>query len=324
MLNFSKTPIILKIITKKTTKKTAINTESLLVFLFLVLFTNELFGQQIIKQSSNLIDKTVCVIGDSGTGKEQQHQVAKALVKQNCDLIIHLGDIIYPRGIKNSNDPEFQEKFYLPYKDIINQAKAPQFHIILGNHDYDGNSESWLKLHHAKNYIFYPSPYYIEEYTNVCLFFVDGTPFHRLNLFKAWKQFKFFKHFFQNKNKCKFTMALNHYPYLSSGKHGDASWIMKWVYEKLFVGHVDLIISGHDHHLAHEGVVNGTHLFISGAAGKLRNVNSNRALFTVSTPGYIAIRYLIKDKEVQAGINIMDSKNNVIYSKTVIGKGLRN
>lgn len=328
MLSFSKIPITLKITTSLFNKNSFIPPDLLLITsLVTIVFCPLVYAQKIINHQRSLVDKKICVIGDSGSGYKQQYSVAHALKKAACDEIIHLGDIIYPKGIKDTEDIEFQEKFYLPYKPLIEDSPQTKFHLILGNHDYDGNPNAWKDLAKKYDFLTHPSSYFIENYQDICMFFMDGTVFYRLKLLKAWRQYQFFKNFFKDNREriksCKLSFLFNHYPYMSSGKHGDASWPMKWLYKELFVGNIDIMISGHDHHLSHEGEVLGTQLFISGAAGKLRPVNPERAKFTISTPGFMVITFFKTHNSLSAIVKIINSENKILYSTEIKGKGIR-
>ena len=80
---------------------------------------------------------TFAAFGDSGKGNEGQKQVADAVVakckKDGCDFIMLLGDNIYNSGVDSVNDPQWQEKFEIPYKDL-----DVVFKPALGNHDNGG------------------------------------------------------------------------------------------------------------------------------------------------------------------------------------------
>ena len=39
-----------------------------------------------------------------------QKQAAKALANEKCNSIYIVGDIIYPKGLKNKNEPQLREK----------------------------------------------------------------------------------------------------------------------------------------------------------------------------------------------------------------------
>lgn len=66
--------------------------------------------------------------GDSGIGSNTQAKLAKRMVAQRPDVVIHTGDLIYPAGAEKDYVPNF----YRPYHDLIASAI---FMPSLGNHD---------------------------------------------------------------------------------------------------------------------------------------------------------------------------------------------
>lgn len=112
-------------------------------------------------QNANTI--TFYALGDWGTGYVKQEPVAIALErniakiapnKKAAPFVIELGDNIYESGLpyhKNSdaliyawNDPEvfnlLENTFGQVYQRVTYDNKHVIFHVIPGNHDYDGNS----------------------------------------------------------------------------------------------------------------------------------------------------------------------------------------
>ncbi|MDF1693693.1 MAG: metallophosphoesterase [Zhongshania sp.] len=77
------------------------------------------------------------LLGDSGSGSEGAYAVGKAVAKvcaaKGCDLVLGLGDNIYESGVSSALDPQFEEKFELPFAPI----DLP-FYFVLGNHDNSG------------------------------------------------------------------------------------------------------------------------------------------------------------------------------------------
>lgn len=76
-----------------------------------------------------------CALGDSGeehkggeTANDEQRAVAKALEAAKPAVVVHTGDVIYPRGQASGLDPLFFE----PYAATL--ARVP-FFCCLGNHD---------------------------------------------------------------------------------------------------------------------------------------------------------------------------------------------
>src|SRR5262249_30345539 len=70
--------------------------------------------------------------GDSGNGSNTQRAVAETMIAAKPDLIIHLGDLIYPNG----SAEDFRRNFFDPYRELL--ARVP-FMPSLGNHDVATN-----------------------------------------------------------------------------------------------------------------------------------------------------------------------------------------
>ncbi|MDQ3958266.1 MAG: metallophosphoesterase, partial [Actinomycetota bacterium] len=73
------------------------------------------------------------VVGDFGTGDENQYDVAERMCSWRADngfdFVFTTGDNIYPDG-----DPDlFEEEFYEPYDCLLSDGVG--FHAVLGNHD---------------------------------------------------------------------------------------------------------------------------------------------------------------------------------------------
>ena len=85
-------------------------------------------------------------LGDTGTGDDGQLMVADAMKakcnRDGCAFAVLLGDNIYESGPTSVDDPQWDEKFEVPYADL-----DMPFYAVLGNHDYgdtDGkNGDLW-------------------------------------------------------------------------------------------------------------------------------------------------------------------------------------
>ena len=73
------------------------------------------------------------VIGDSGTGDNNQYRLAKVFTEMHqrfaYEFVLMMGDNMY--GSENARD--FQRKFEIPYKSVLD--KGVKFYASLGNHD---------------------------------------------------------------------------------------------------------------------------------------------------------------------------------------------
>ena len=69
------------------------------------------------------------VFGDSGTGSDEQKQVAARMAaEQNVSLVVHTGDVVYDWG----SYPHYQQKYFDIYRTQL--LRVP-FALCLGNHD---------------------------------------------------------------------------------------------------------------------------------------------------------------------------------------------
>lgn len=206
-----------------------------------------------------------CLIGDSGTGSSRQLSVAQALHNENCDQVFILGDIIYPNGIKNENDPELSKKFFYPYARLSSSGVT----IILGNHDYQGSVKAWRKISKTSPWVFHPHSYFLQKFNDTCFIILDSNLYSRPWLLtSAFRQMKWIASIQNDLRECRHKIALAHHPYLSPKGHRPAKGFLKHFYEDKIIGKMDMLITGHDHILADMGESNGTRLLISGAGGR--------------------------------------------------------
>ncbi|MFN8369744.1 MAG: metallophosphoesterase [Bacteriovoracaceae bacterium] len=279
-------------------------------------------GKKPLPQSLAIIKKDplpdgyrICLMGDMGTGYNEQAMVANALFKEDCDQVRMLGDIIYEAGLKDANDKQFTTKFYKPYKAFIEASNPIPLYIALGNHDYGGNPGAWFDL--AKKYpaIKFPDYYYAESHDDVCFVSFDSN---------AWfdEQTKWMQKIKPELDKtCKLSFAFAHHPYLNAGEHGDA------VEEKDFldtnvIGKFTFYFAGHDHSLQDEGDLKGTRLIVSGAGGnglypflKKPIVFGDDKIY-----GYVVLDILRNENKLSAHykfVGVNDTVTKVVFENTI-------
>ena len=249
-----------------------------------ILISCEMPGEENFRPGKVTIEKRlpqghkVCVIGDSGKKSIGQELVAQALNQEGCDQIRHTGDIIYPNGLSDADDPEFNERFYHYYKPLMD--KGVPFYMSMGNHDYHKKPDAWLELAKRFDMIKFPSRYYLNIYGDLCFLMIDTNA--RLISQMSWmKELKE-----QYSNTCKGILAFGHHPRYSSGKHGNAKFFIKEFLKRSIEGEVHAYFAGHEHNQEDYGKVNGTHFFVSGGAGEARKLKKTPPLWAQSSLGY--------------------------------------
>jgi len=242
----------------------------------------------------NVFGQNVCFVGDTGRGTADQYKVVKAMAFSGCKTVFHLGDVIYEKGISSAEDPLLLSRFMAPNALLF--AKGVPFYMELGNHDYAGNELAWLEV--AKKYplVKYPKQFHEVKIGDYCFVGIDLD-------FGGKEQ----KQFVDKKRDC-IRVAYGHYPYKSSGEHGNA-WFMRWFFLKRHIfGQYDFYVSGHDHQLSDEGVFDGTRQLISGAGASTRILVKKPKIW-----GSSQIGFLLLDTDTHQW-HFIDEKNHILHS----------
>ncbi len=201
------------------------------------------------------------VIGDSGSGKKEQHELARVLhrIRERFpyEFVLMLGDNLYGR----ERPKDFEEKFETPYKPILDAGV--KFYATLGNHD-EASVQQRYKLFNMGGERYYS----FKPKDGVRFFALDSNYMDKPQL--EWLQ----KELANSGSDWK--IAFFHHPLYASGMHGsDKS--LRAILEPLFVANdVSVVFSGHEHFYERTKPQRGIYYFVSGGAGKLRKGDIDR------------------------------------------------
>ncbi len=205
---------------------------------------------------------TFAVVGDSGTGSKAQRAVADLMERMQPDLILHTGDVVYPKG----DDADYDPKFFAPYRRII--GGVPVF-PSLGNHDVETkNGAPYLdNFHLPHNEHEDTGRYYSFDWGNAHFVALDselyyddggGDPERQ----KAWLD----RDLGQTRQSWKFVFF--HRPPYSSSEHG-SDLVVREDLEPILARHgVDVVFSGHDHDYERTVQIKGVIYVVTGGGGK--------------------------------------------------------
>jgi hypothetical protein len=194
------------------------------------------------------------VIGDTGTGTEQQKELARVMTQYHdafpYEFVLMMGDNMY--GAEKAAD--FKKKFEDVYRGLLD--RKVKFYATLGNHD---ESNQRFYEHFNLNG---------EEYIN---FKKGNVSFYSLNSnYMDKKQVKWMEEKLAADNSEWKIAFMHHPPYSSGGKHGSSTGVRE-VVEPIFLKHnVNVVLAGHEHFYERIKPQKGIYYFISGAGGKLR------------------------------------------------------
>jgi len=241
-------------------------------------------------------------IGDSGSGSDGAYAVGQAMADvcdakrgaenapelPGCDFVIGLGDNIYESGVTSVDDPQFEEKFELPFEPV----DLP-FYLVLGNHDntgyVGGDGAGNARGEFQVDYTYFdgrlsdrwimPDRYFQQDAGEtadgvplISLFALDSNPiaggFADADLDYAYHTYGINQLNWTvsaiGGSQAEFKIGLAHHPYLSNGSHGNAgnydgvpSEILpvlagdRWraFMEEAVCDKADFFFAGHDHDL---------------------------------------------------------------------------
>lgn len=267
-------------------------------------FTSEL---QIIKKSNNFL-----VLGDFGRNgefyqKEVATQMSKTASTIDADFVVTVGDNFYPNGVASTQDPQWEKSF----EDIYDQHSLHEdWHVCLGNHDYNGNIQAQIDYSKVSRRWKLPSNYYkeiiaLEDGSKALLLFVDTSPFIK-NYYSKGNEIEenvkkqdtvaqknwIVDNLKNSGSDVKWKIVVGHHPMYSGGKRKDNKDTkdIEKLFEPIFEEYkVDAYLCGHEHDLQVIKPKNRyTVQFLSGTGCTIRPTGiTDGTLFAVSEPGFM-------------------------------------
>ncbi|OGS12735.1 MAG: hypothetical protein A2234_00390 [Elusimicrobia bacterium RIFOXYA2_FULL_58_8] len=189
--------------------------------------------------------------GDSGSGSEEQLQVAARMDQFRTDFVLHTGDLV-----ESGLDTDADGQYFTPYAALL--ARTP-FFIALGNHDYgrDFNNaagKGFLKANftpfHSVPLTGLPPHYYYFDVGNARFLVLDSNAFFGAQfappLEPGSKQYKWLEAVLSKTDRT-WKFIVMHHPLYSTGKHEVLEAQLNAL-EPLFLKYkVDLVFQGHNH-----------------------------------------------------------------------------
>jgi predicted MPP superfamily phosphohydrolase len=267
-------------------------------------YANEI---EIVKKSTNFL-----VLGDFGrNGEFHQKEVAAQMSKTastiDANFIVTVGDNFYPNGVRSIQDPQWEKSF----EDIYHQHSLHQdWHVCLGNHDYNGNIQAQIDYSKISRRWKLPSNYYkeiitLEDGSKALLLFVDTTPFIKSYYSKGneieenvkrqdtvAQKIWIINNLKNSDYDFKWKIVVGHHPMYSGGKrknNKDTKDIEK-LFAPIFEEYkVDAYLCGHEHDLqVIKPKKRHTTQFLSGTGCEVRPTGiTEGTLFSVSEPGFM-------------------------------------
>jgi predicted phosphodiesterase len=197
------------------------------------------------------------VIGDDGTGKRDQYEVAQQMAAYHqrfpFGFVIMLGDNLYG----GDSPSDYQDKFEQPYQTLL--GEGVKFYASLGNHD--NPNERFYKPFNMGG-----QRYYTFKKGNVRFFALDSNYMDEQQM--NWLQQQL------GSADSHWKICFFHHPLYSDGMfHGPDLDLRKRLEPILEKYGVNVVFSGHEH--VYERILpqNGIYYFVEGSSGELRYHN---------------------------------------------------
>ncbi|MEO8126685.1 MAG: metallophosphoesterase [Bryobacteraceae bacterium] len=197
------------------------------------------------------------VIGDMGTGKKPQYEVAEQMVEYRklfpYDFVITLGDNIYG----SQSAAEMKTKFEDPYQALLSAGVL--FYASIGNHD-NGNQRLYKPFNMGGK------RYYTFKKGKVEFFVLDSNYMDRTQT--QWLEEQL------SGSTAPWKICYFHHPLYSHGRFHGPDTDLRTTIEPLFQKYkVQVVFSGHEH--VYERLVpqHGITYFVLGNSGELRPHN---------------------------------------------------
>jgi len=245
------------------------------------------------------------VIGDMGTGNDDQRAVAAAMAKRaksdGLDFLLTVGDNFYPMGVRSADDPQWKSKFEDIYSDAA--LRVPIF-PTLGNHDHYGDPLAQVEYAKRNPNWRMPAQYYsfLRELTDgveVAFFAIDTDPIHNKKP-EAEAQLRRLEEEL-SKSRGRWKIVFGHHPLYSHGRHGKDQVMIDRLEPLLTRHRVDVYFCGHDHTLEMLKPIAGVHHVISGGGGgpeKAYGVDWTDESYYAATLGGFVLCRISKDELV--------------------------
>lgn len=229
----------------------------------------------------------LAAVGDIGNGSREQRGVAEAIARRHAaepvDLLLLLGDLIYPHG----NPAQYQQKFAEPYSSVLEAGIETR--AVLGNHDIRTDPESIMRRFGM------PGRYYTLIRGPVQLFALDTSRGLADPAQATWLEGEL------QRSRTAWKVAFMHVPLFSSGVHGSSS-ILQQALAGLFARYgVQLALAGHDHNYERTVPIGRTTYIVSGGGCCVRKVQAGTfSARAASGLHFVTVEFSADSMEIEA------------------------
>lgn len=203
------------------------------------------------------------VIGDSGSGSEEQRRLTTRMEAEGASLLVHTGDLVYPEGTHEG----YQERYFAAYRKLM--CSLP-FFPTPGNHDYYADLAAPYRAVHSFPDSSVPAEdigrYYSFDWGNIHFISLDtNLPLEEV----AAGQTRMLDWLDQDLGATRQFWRIvffHHPPYAFGPNSGDplSALVRQWIVPILEKHRVPLVLAGHEHNYQRTKPLRGAQPAIDG------------------------------------------------------------
>lgn len=224
-------------------------------------------------------DLKFILFGDSGAGSWAQFKVARQLALTPADLMVHLGDVVYPRFSVGLTDT----RCLSVYREKL---RTTPFYFTWGNHDLYGGPDAFLAAFRQPTNSVSAADHRVEGTRPESFYSFDAGDAHFAVLYWPYSGQYYMREGGAQLRWLEADLAASakpwkflvlHHPVNTSGVHRFDDYNFNQIPDRQEVADrlmplaarhgVQLIVSGHDHNFERFHPIRGTHTVVSGGGG---------------------------------------------------------
>jgi len=234
--------------------------------------------------------------------------------KINAKFALALGDNFYLLGVRDINDPRFQNTFENVFTGHLN-SPGFVFHVLAGNHDHLGNVNAQIEYSNKSKRWSFPNLWYTWQEGPVQFIFLDTETLTGNSDVKVKSQLEWLEYTL-SKSTADFIVVAGHKNIYGLCIHGSNEFLIDTIKPLLEKYNVSMWVNGHDHCALYINVGDGIQYHTVGSAHE--NESSTKYLKTL--PNKKNLIWNVK-KDVKGGFASVKVKNNTLQLTHHAGDG---
>jgi hypothetical protein len=237
------------------------------------------------------------VLGDTGNGSPAQLAIARRISTVPMDALLFLGDIAYNSGTAE----QLQSRFFEIYADVLPHVPS---YVAIGNHDN--------RTAHGRPF---EEAFVLPGNERWYSFDSGDVHFVVLDTMRIGEEQARWLDADLGRTTRQFVIVLAHHPPFSASRRGDNTAFQRWFVPTIERHHVELVLTGHEHHYERVGPIHGVQYIVSGGGGGRLTAAQHNGLTKVARAVHHYLTLAVRDDTLV--VRAVDIDGNVFDEVTI-------